>query len=230
MTNLSPEDRDVIARTIVGEAANQPFEGQQAVAAVILNRLRSGKYGGSISDVVFAPAQFEPWQTRKAELSALTPDNPAYGRAVQALDAATTQDNTGGATHFLEPTIVRQRRGGTLPAWAQGPSTQIGNHLFFNPGGGNQVPPRAVSEPTKSAAIPSVYGAPTPPVNPPSNLAETFLAADRSDVEPLTLFQNPPQIDRFQNSSGSEPIDETPFLPRTTRRGSPSRLRNSRNA
>ncbi len=227
MTALSPEDRDIVARTIVGEAANQPFEGQQAVAAVILNRLRSGKYGASISDVVFAPSQFEPWQTRKAELNALTPDNPAYGRAVQALDAAALKDNTGGATHFLEPTIVRERRGGTLPAWAQGPSTQIGAHLFFSPGG-NGVPPRAASEPTKSAAIPTVYGAPTPPVNPPTSVAETFLAADRSDPEPLTLFQNPQQIGSFQNGSGSEPIDETLFLPRTTRRGSPSRPR-SRN-
>lgn len=229
MNALSPEDRDIVARTIVGEAANQPFEGQQAVAAVILNRLRSGKYGASISDVVFAPYQFEPWQTRKAELQALKPDNPAYGRAVQALDAATAQDNTGGATHFLEPNIVQERRGGTLPAWAQGPSTQIGQHLFFNPGGGGGTP-SAVSQPTKSAAIPTVYGSPAPSVNPPANVAETFLAADRSAPEPLTLFQNPPQIAPFQNASGSEPIDETPFLPRTTRRGSASRSKSLRNA
>ena len=74
---MTPEERDLIARTIVGEAAGQPFAGQQAVANVILNRVRSGKYGGSVADVLFAPQQFEPWGTRRDELFAIPTSSPA---------------------------------------------------------------------------------------------------------------------------------------------------------
>ena len=42
-------------------------------------------------------------------------------------------DPTAGATHFLNPTIVRQRRGGSLPSWARGEGQPIGKHTFYSP-------------------------------------------------------------------------------------------------
>jgi len=221
---MDARDRDIMARTIVGEAANQPFEGQQAVANVILNRLNSGRFGGSISDVIFAPNQFEPWQTRRGELEAIATNSPEYLRAVQAIDAAGASDPTNGATHFLEPTIVRQRRGGTLPAWAQGPSTQIGNHLFFKPDGGGPTGRTAgtvqisAKEPINSAP----YAAPQPQSVPPTNLAGVLAAYEPTSPEVLTPLVNTQQIGPFPSPAGEgEPIDTAIFQPRTTKRPRP---------
>ena len=121
-------------RSVLGEAANEPIEGQSAVAHVILNRVASGKWGGNASSVVLAPGQFEPWQTRKAELTAINPNSAAYQNAGQIVDSAADAktDPTGGATHFLNPQIVMQHYG-KLPPWAQGSSLTIGGHRFFAP-------------------------------------------------------------------------------------------------
>lgn len=134
MSDMTPEDRDLVVRTMIGEAANQPDEGLAAVAHVIMNRARSGKFGKSPRDVVLAKNQFEPWSTRGPELMSYAEDSPEYARASRALDAATAegaQDPTGGATHFLNEKIVRERRGGSLPRWASGESKKIGDHTFY---------------------------------------------------------------------------------------------------
>lgn len=133
--SMDDRDYDLAVRTIIGEAGNQDFEGKQAVANVILNRAASGRYGSTVSDVVLARRQFEPWDTRKNELMSYTADDQRYQEAAAALEAATQQDVTGGATHFLNPDVVRQRRGGSLPAWAAEPVARIGAHAFYAPEG-----------------------------------------------------------------------------------------------
>ena len=135
MAELSPADRDTAIRTILGEAANQPDEGQVAIGHVLLNRLRSGDYGSSLSDIALAPHQFEAWQTRPRELLSIKPTSEAYQRAAQNFDNAvsgTIGDPTNNATHYLNPDIVIQRQG-SLPAWANGPGVRIGGHVFFAP-------------------------------------------------------------------------------------------------
>jgi conjugal transfer mating pair stabilization protein TraG len=133
---LNKNDRDLMIRTIIGEAANESPEGQAAVAHVIMNRTNSGKWGSTPSAVVLAPGQFEPWQTRTKELVGISPNSPQYqqtGKIVDSVASGNAQDFTGGATHFLNPTIVRSRTGGTLPDWAQGKSLNIGGHSFYAP-------------------------------------------------------------------------------------------------
>jgi hypothetical protein len=115
--NYDAEDRDYLIRTIVFEAADEPDEGKAAVAYVILNRMRSGRWGDNVKDVVTRPWQFEPWITRRREMEKLAPDDARYQSAARIADAVLTgemPDPTAGATHFLNPTIVRQRRGGFL--------------------------------------------------------------------------------------------------------------------
>jgi hypothetical protein len=56
-------------------------------------------------------------------------------RIVAAVLTGATPDPTAGATHFLNPEIVRGRRGGSLPAWARGVGQPIGNHTFYSPEG-----------------------------------------------------------------------------------------------
>ena len=136
VSNYDPEQRDYLIRTIAFEAADEADEGKAAVAHVILNRQRSGRWGDNIKDVVTHPWQFEPWMTRRTEMEKLSPDDPRYEDAARIADAVLsgqTPDPTAGATHFLNPTVVRQRRGGSLPSWAQGEGQPIGRHTFYYP-------------------------------------------------------------------------------------------------
>ena len=136
-------DRDLMIRTILGEAANQGLEGQAAVAHVIMNRLAAGRWGATPSAVVLAPNQFEPWSTRRAELMAIDPNSVAYrnvGDIVDMVQSGDIPDVTGGATHFLNEKIVRGRRGGSLPSWAAAPVAKIGEHTFYRPDDAKPAP------------------------------------------------------------------------------------------
>jgi Cell Wall Hydrolase len=134
--NYDSEERDYLIRTIVFEASGETREGKVAVAHVILNRTRSGIWGDNIKNVVTQPWQFEPWMTKRRQIERLSADDPRYLDAAQIADAVLTgrtQDPTAGATHFLNPVIVRQRRGGSLPSWASGQGQPIGRHVFYSP-------------------------------------------------------------------------------------------------
>ena len=142
----SVEERDYLIRTIAFEASGEPEVGKAAVAHVILNRKKSGRWGDNIKDVVTHPGQFEPWMTRRREIEGLSPNDPRYQSAVIIADAVLNgqrPDPTAGATHFLNPTIVRQRRGGSLPSWARGEGQPIGRHTFYSPDEGDASRQRA---------------------------------------------------------------------------------------
>lgn len=62
-TNLNPiddEELDLLARLVSAEAKGEPFEGQVAVANVVLNRVNSDKWPDTITEVIFEPKQFSP--------------------------------------------------------------------------------------------------------------------------------------------------------------------------
>ena len=143
---LTGDDRDYLIRTIAFEASGEPAMAKIAVAYVVLNRKKSGRWGDNIKAVVTHPGQFEPWATRRTEIEGLSPDDPRYKSAALIADAVLsgqTPDPTAGATHFLNPTIVRERRGGALPSWAQGEGLPIGNHTFYFPEEGGASPRQA---------------------------------------------------------------------------------------
>lgn len=135
-------DRDLMIRTVIGEAAQEPFDGQVGVARVIRNRLDSGRYGKSAEDVLFAPKQFEPWQTRSRELMAIRPDSPEYQRAAMAVEAAYSDaesDPTRGALNFANVDTVRDRGNISAMRWindmqGNGSAVRIGRHTFGTPG------------------------------------------------------------------------------------------------
>jgi Cell Wall Hydrolase len=112
------EDRDYLIRTVVFEAANEPSLGKAAVAHVVLNRKKSGRWGHQIKKIVTQPWQFEPWMTRRREIENLSPNDPRYRRAARIADAVLggeIPDPTSGATHFLNGAIV-PAKGRRLPA------------------------------------------------------------------------------------------------------------------
>lgn len=56
-------DRELLASLIFCEAGNQPYEGQVAVGAVVMNRVKSGAYPNTISEVIYQSGQFMPAMT-----------------------------------------------------------------------------------------------------------------------------------------------------------------------
>jgi N-acetylmuramoyl-L-alanine amidase len=141
------EERDYLIRTIVFEATGEPEVGKAAVAFVVVNRERSGRWGDNIGEVVTQPWQFEPWMTKRRQIERLSRDDPRYQSAARIADIVLSgqmPDPTAGATHFLNPVIVRQRRGGSLPAWAQGDGKPIGRHTFYSPDEGGSKRDQAV--------------------------------------------------------------------------------------
>lgn len=137
-SRLTVDDRDYLIRTIAFEASGEPAIAKIAVAYVVLNRKKSGRWGDNIKAVVTQPGQFEPWTTKRTEIEGLSPDDPRYQSAAVIADAVLsgqTPDPTAGATYFLNPTIVRERRGGALPSWARGEGLPIGSHTFYFPEG-----------------------------------------------------------------------------------------------
>jgi hypothetical protein len=129
-------ERDYLIRTVAFEASGETELGKLAVAYVIVNRKKGGRWGNTIKSVVTSPGQFEPWITQRTAIERLSADDPRYQSAAIIADAVLSgqmPDPTAGATHFLNPVIVRARRGGSLPAWASGEGRPIGRHVFYSP-------------------------------------------------------------------------------------------------
>lgn len=93
--NYDARDRDYLIRTIAFEASGEPEEGKAAVAFVILNRERSGRWGDNIEEVVTQPWQFEPWMTRRTEMEKLSRDDPRYESAASIADAVLSSQMPG---------------------------------------------------------------------------------------------------------------------------------------
>lgn len=139
MASLNETERDLIVRTILAEAGNEPDKGKAAVAHAILNRMKAGAFGEGVHGVLFKPNAFEPWglsMSDKNHPHAINPNTKAYKQTSALLDdviGGHVADPTGGATHFLNEDVVKKRRGGTLPPWAKGEGQRIGNHTFHKP-------------------------------------------------------------------------------------------------
>jgi Cell Wall Hydrolase len=148
---ITEADIDIMVRTVIGEAANEPDEGKIAVTWVILTRAMQNVrwYGGnSVTNVSLHKStrvqngrtittwQFEPWMSRRDYLWRISRHSRLYSHVrsiVVGCINGTHTDITDGATHFLEPNVV-MKRSGKLPAWAQDEGRRIGNHVFFKHG------------------------------------------------------------------------------------------------
>lgn len=92
------DDVTLLAALIQCEAGNQPYEGQVSVGTVVMNRLRSGRYGSSIFSVIYAKGQFGPAGTGKvAQVAALGPKASCIQAAQDAMNGVSY---IGLATHF----------------------------------------------------------------------------------------------------------------------------------
>lgn len=133
-------DADAVARTLIGEAADQGEQGMLAVGGVIANRAR--QRGLTPSQVVLERNQFEPWGNPDitSRLLNISPQSPEYQQAYAiAQRALAGEDPTGGASHFYAPR-AQAALGRAKPSWDNGTGRAIGDHLFFNLDGSQSGP------------------------------------------------------------------------------------------
>lgn len=73
------DDVTLLAAIIQCEAGNEVYEGQLAVGAVVMNRVRSGGYPGTVHDVIYQKSQFPPAGAGSvANVAAKDQSSPAY--------------------------------------------------------------------------------------------------------------------------------------------------------
>jgi uncharacterized protein YgiM (DUF1202 family) len=113
--SVEVSDVTLLAALIQCEAGRESYEGQLAVGAVVMNRVRSGSYPSSVSGVINAQGQFPPATNGKvAAVVAQGPSASCIEAAQAAINGAT---NVGGATHFR--------------AAGSNDGIVIGNHVFW---------------------------------------------------------------------------------------------------
>ena len=107
---------EILAALIQCEAGGEPYEGQIAVGAVVMNRVRSGGYPNSITEVIYASGQFVP--ASKGKMESLILEKNIRSSCVQAAQEAISGTcNVGDALHFRR----KGNRQGLI----------IGNHVFW---------------------------------------------------------------------------------------------------
>lgn len=117
---LRADEVDLLARLVAAEAEGEPYAGQVAVAAVILNRVQSPQFPNSISGVAYQPHAFE--SVTNGLIWWRTPSAQARNAAIDALNG---WDPTYGSTFFWNPSKP------VSPwIWTRTIVTQIGNHVF----------------------------------------------------------------------------------------------------
>lgn len=111
-------DRYLLANLIYCEAGNQPYEGQVAVGAVVMNRVMSGAFPSTVSGVIYQSWQFEPAATGR--LAIALANDEATDACYQAADAAMSgQTPVGNCLFFRTP----------IPEVT--PKYTIGGHIFY---------------------------------------------------------------------------------------------------
>lgn len=112
-------DQELLARVVSAEAKGEPYEGQVAVAAVMLNRIRDSRFPNTLAGVVYQTDAFES----VANGTVYTPATASAIRAAQ--DALNGWDPSGGAVFFWNPATA------TSPwVWSRPIIKHIGGHVF----------------------------------------------------------------------------------------------------
>lgn len=118
-STYTSSDLYLLAKTIYAEGRGEPYAGQVAIGAVILNRVRSSSFPNSVSGVVYQKGAFTAVSDGQINLS---PDSAAMSAAQ---DAVNGWDPTGGAIYYYNPAVATS-------SWifSRKTVTVIGKHVF----------------------------------------------------------------------------------------------------
>jgi N-acetylmuramoyl-L-alanine amidase len=122
---------EIAKRTIWMEARGEGVQGMRAVAHVICNRLKDGRWGKTLASVCLWPYQFSSWDTtdpNRKEMALLADDDPSLSAIGALLEAAVDgePDPTKGAMWYYATTMP-------APGWAQNATmtAQVGRQVFY---------------------------------------------------------------------------------------------------
>lgn len=110
---------NLLARLIYGEARGEPYTGQVAVGAVVMNRVKSSSFPNSISGVIYQSGSFDA--VRDGQIN-LTPDATAKKAAQDALNG---WDPSYGAIYYFNPSTATNKW-----IWSRPMTVTIGRHRF----------------------------------------------------------------------------------------------------
>jgi N-acetylmuramoyl-L-alanine amidase len=116
---FSQNDIKLMANAVYGEARGEPYIGQVAVAAVILNRVESPLFPDTPAGVIFEPGAF----TAVADGQIWLTPNETAKKAVE--DAINGWDPTGGALYYFNPDTAT-----SAWIWTRPQIKRIGKHIF----------------------------------------------------------------------------------------------------
>lgn len=114
-------DVQLLARAVNGEARGEPYEGQVAVAAVILNRVRHSSFPNTIAGVIYQPGAFTA--VSDGQINVAIAQNSTVYKACQ--DAMNGWDPTGGAIYYYNPATATNKW-----IWSRQVIKTIGKHRF----------------------------------------------------------------------------------------------------
>ena len=114
-------DAQLLARAVNGEARGEPYTGQVAVAAVILNRVKHSSFPNTISGVIYQPGAFTA--VSDGQINVAISENSTVYKACR--DAMNGWDPSGGAIYYFNPDTATSSW-----IWSRELIVQIGKHRF----------------------------------------------------------------------------------------------------
>ena len=118
-SSSSSGDVNLLARIIYGEARGEPYTGQVAVGAVVLNRVRSSLFPNTIAGVIYQKGAFDAVSDGQINY---TPNSTAIKAARDALNG---WDPSYGAIYYFNPATATNKW-----IWSRPMTVTIGNHRF----------------------------------------------------------------------------------------------------
>lgn len=119
--SASSNEKQLLARAVNGEARGEPYEGQVAVAAVILNRVSHSSFPNTISGVIYQPGAFTA--VSDGQINVPIDENSTVYKACN--DALNGWDPSGGAIYYFNPDTATNAW-----IWSRPLIKTIGKHRF----------------------------------------------------------------------------------------------------
>lgn len=110
---------NLLARLVHGEARGEPYSGQVAVAAVVLNRVKSSKFPNTVAGVIYQAGAFDVVSDGQINMS---PDSTSIKAAQDAING---WDPSYGAIYYFNPNTATSKW-----IWSRPLTVVIGNHRF----------------------------------------------------------------------------------------------------
>ena len=121
VSSQGTSDIQLMARAINGEARGEPYEGQVAVGAVILNRVKSSQFPNTVAGVIYQKGAFTA--VSDGQINQLIAQDSTVYKAAQ--DAKNGWDPTGGCIYYFNPATATNKW-----IWSRPLVKTIGKHRF----------------------------------------------------------------------------------------------------